>query len=73
MPKIRKHLFEGELLTLPEIIIKTQCTIPYQTIASRLKRGKEIEVAVSRPSRKYIIQSPSKEWLKLRRKENGIR
>ena len=64
MPKVKKYHFRGERLKLPEIMERVGSKENYQTIYSRVKRGKTIETALFEPVIKRTFK-PSDEWLKM--------
>ena len=65
MPKVKKYHFRGERLRLPEIMERVQCKAPYATIYSRVQRGMNVEMAMTKPIRNYNLGKPSEEWLKM--------
>ena len=64
MPKVKKYHFRKERLRLPEIMERVGSKENYQTIYSRVKRGKTIEEALFEPVVKRKFE-PSDEWLKM--------
>ena len=62
--KIKKYKYRGEFLRLPEIMKMAGCKEKYQTIYSRLKRGKALRTALFKPVVKRKFE-PSDEWLKM--------
>ena len=55
----KKYVFDGGEYTLPEIIERSGCELPYQTIYSRLTRQKwGVYRAITTPSRKLKKSNP---------------
>ena len=69
MPKVIKHRFRGEILSLPEIIRKYNINTPYQTLNARIHRsGWSVERAITEPSVNRGDIEPTAEWKALSNK-----
>ena len=64
MPKIKKYIYQGELLTIPEILSQNDSKQNYHTFYSRVNRAQmDIGEALSKPVREKSI--PTDEWLRM--------
>jgi hypothetical protein len=62
MPKIKKYPTKWGEKTLPELIEITNSNVKYQTIASRIRRGVDVEEAVTKETALSLKPHPTSEF-----------